>query len=302
MHHQPIYVEINIHAPIDDLWRSTQTPELHERWDLRFTSIEYLPRPDETEPQRFLYTTRIGFGLKISGEGESVGTYDNSNGERTSALKFGSSDSKSLIRAGSGYWQYIPTNDGVKFLTWYDYKTRFGRPGQLFDRFIFRPLLGWATAWSFDRLRLWLEKGLAPEVSLRLSLIHTIARLTLAFIWIYQGIFPKLLFKNSGELAILAGSGLFAGYEPLVLTLIGWAEFLFGVLFVLLWRWPSFFIGTIILMVILASGAAISQPGLLVAPFNPITLNIALIGLSLTGLWSTQDIPKAENCLRKPRD
>jgi hypothetical protein len=302
MKDQPIYVEINIHSPMDDLWRLTQTPELHERWDLRFTGIEYLPRPDETEPQRFLYTTRIGFGLKISGEGASVGAHDKSNGERTSALKFGSSDPKSLIREGSGYWQYIPTDNGIKFLTWYDYKTRLGRPGQLFDALVFRPLIGWATAWSFDRLRLWLEKGIAPEVSLRHSLIHATARIVLAFIWIYQGLFPKLLFKDSGELAILAGSGLFNGYEWLVLTLIGWAEILFGVLFVLLWRWPSLFSGTILLMVILAIGAAMSQPDLLVAPFNPITLNIALIGLSLTGLWSTQDIPKAENCLRKPRD
>ena len=47
---------------MDDLWRLTQTPELHRRWDLRFTDIEYLPRPDEAEPQRFLYATRIGFG------------------------------------------------------------------------------------------------------------------------------------------------------------------------------------------------------------------------------------------------
>jgi hypothetical protein len=301
MNSQPIYVEIQICAPMDDLWRLTQTPDLHQRWDLRFTGIEYLPRPDENEPQRFLYTTRIGFGLKIYGEGESVGSHSKSSGERTSALKFGSSDPKSLIRAGSGYWQYIPGDHDITFLTWYDYQTRFGLLGRWFDGLIFRPLLGWATAWSFDRLRLWLEQGITPEVSLRYSLIHLTARLVLAFIWMYQGLLPKLLFKDSGELAILAGSGLFTGYESLGLSVIGLAEIVFGLLFLFLWRGSGLFIWNIIFLAGLTLGALISQPGLFVAPFNPTTLNIAVIGLSLIGLWSAKDLPGAHNCLRRPR-
>jgi hypothetical protein len=69
-----IYVEILINADVNEIWRRTQVPDLHEQWDLRFTKIEYLPRLSEAEPQRFLYSTRIGFGLKIKGEGESTGT------------------------------------------------------------------------------------------------------------------------------------------------------------------------------------------------------------------------------------
>jgi hypothetical protein len=53
---------------MDALWSHTQTSGLHERWDLRFSRIEYLPRNDESEPQRFQYATRIGFGLEVSGE------------------------------------------------------------------------------------------------------------------------------------------------------------------------------------------------------------------------------------------
>ena len=48
-----IYVEILIRAPMDALWSHTQTPALHERWDLRFSRIDYLPRNGESEPQRF---------------------------------------------------------------------------------------------------------------------------------------------------------------------------------------------------------------------------------------------------------
>ncbi len=101
-----IYVEILIRAPM--------TPELHERWDLRFSEIAYVPRSIETEPQRFRYATRIGFGLEVAGEGESVGQRDLANGSRSSALKFSSADRRSIIREGSGYWKYIPTADGIR--------------------------------------------------------------------------------------------------------------------------------------------------------------------------------------------
>src|SRR5947208_2493059 len=198
---------------MDELWEKTQNPQLHQRWDLRFTQIEYLPRQGE-ETQGFLYRTRVGFGLKIDGQGESVGERDGDGGSRTSSLKFWSEDSKSLIKAGSGYWKYVPkegnggraTTPGhptIRFFTWYDYETRLGTLGKLIDRFLFRPLLGWATAWSFDRLRLWIEKGISPEVSRDRALVYLAARGTMAFIWFYHGLVPKLLYHDKIELDLL---------------------------------------------------------------------------------------------------
>jgi hypothetical protein len=160
-----IYVEIHIRAPLERVWDATQDPAVHQRWDLRFTRIEYLPR-EGGEPQRFLYATRIGGGFEIRGTGSSVGEKTAPDGSRTSALTFGSDDRRSLIREGSGYWRYVPTADGTRFLTRYDYETRYGVLGRALDAF-FRPLLGWATAWSFDRLRLWLEDGVTPEAARR---------------------------------------------------------------------------------------------------------------------------------------
>jgi hypothetical protein len=171
MEHSGIYVETLIRGSIAELWEKTQQPHLHQRWDLRFSTIDYLPRTSEAEPQRFLYTTRLGLGLSIAGGGESTGTRDVS-GERTSALKFWSDDPKSLIRTGSGYWRYVPGDEGIRFFTWYDYETRFGRLGELIDRWLFRPAIGWATAWSFDRLRLWIEKRLSPETARNRALLH----------------------------------------------------------------------------------------------------------------------------------
>lgn len=161
-----LYVETLIRAEVDDLWRCTQEPGQHQRWDLRFTRIEYLPRAAGDGGQRFSYSVSLLPGLRVDGTGVCAGERARPDGTRTSVLRFGSGHRLSLIRAGTGYWRYVPTPAGVRFLTGYDYRPGWGRPGMLADR-LFRPAMGWATAWSFDRLRIWLEDGMPPERSLR---------------------------------------------------------------------------------------------------------------------------------------
>ena len=106
-----------------------------------------------------------------------------------------------------------PTDDGIRFLTSYDYRVRFGALGRAFDALCFRPLLGWATAWSFDRLRLWAEKGVAPSVSLERGLLHVLARTVVGFVWLYQGAIPKLIFRHADELAMIRRAGVPSGSE-----------------------------------------------------------------------------------------
>ena len=205
-----IYVETRIRGAIDDLWERTQSPNLHSQWDLRFSAIHYLPRPNPAHAQRFQYVTRIGFGLRVHGVGETVGERETGNGRRTSALKFWSDDPKSPIAVGSGYWQYLPTGHDVCFLTWYDYQTRFGFAGRIFDRLMFRPLLGWATAWSFDRLRLWIEQDIEPKTALQSSVAHGLARTGMAclascIVWIRFQRRSPLLVRGVTLAAILVG-------------------------------------------------------------------------------------------------
>lgn len=289
-----IYVEIPICADVDEIWRRTQVPELHQLWDLRFTAIKYLPKHSEDEPQQFLYSTRIGFGLSINGEGESTGTRATATGLRTSALKFWSSSPLSLIKEGSGYWHYVPGANRTRFLTWYDYRTRFGAPGRLIDRVLFRPLIGWATAWSFDRLRLWIERGIAPQTSFRMALIHAFARSGIAFIWFWQGLVPKMLFPSADERALLGAAGLpFAS-----LLWIGILELAFAALTITLWRWRALFVCNALIMIAALIGVAVSSPSYLVAAFNPVTLNVAMIFLSVIGYFSSADLPSASRCLR----
>ncbi|OLT06581.1 hypothetical protein BJF90_16045 [Pseudonocardia sp. CNS-004] len=52
----------------------------------------------------------------------------------------------------------------------------WGRVGRLVDRLTFRPLMAWGTRWSFDRLRLWCERDITPERSLRNGLAEAAAR------------------------------------------------------------------------------------------------------------------------------
>lgn len=293
-----IYVETCIQGSLDELWAKTQDPEFHKRWDARFTSITYLPRADESEPQRFLYSTRIGLGLSVDGEGETVGSRDDNGGRRTSSLRFWSDDSKSLIREGAGYWQYIPVDGGVRFITGYDYQTRFSSIGHVFDRFVFRPLMGWATAWSFDRLRLWIEKGIDPAVSMQRSIIHILSRLTVALVWLYQGLVPKLIARHADELKMLGDAGITEAAAPTVLVIVGSVEVLLAATVLLFFqrRWPL--VITVLLMLLATLAVAINSPQFLLAAFNPVSLNLLLATVSLIGLLVMKDLPSARRCLR----
>ena len=295
---RPIYVERLIAAPMETLWNATQKPDVHERWDIRFTEIRYLPRTRETEPQRFLYATRIGFGLRIEGEGESVGQSDR-NGDRTSALRFWSDDRKSLIRTGSGYWRYVPTDAGVRFITQYHYETRFGVAGRALD-LAFRPLLGWATAWSFDRLRLWLERGAEPAATLERSLVHWIGRGTLAFIWLFHGIVPKLL-APAGEIDLVTRTGIPSPLAPSLVLAAAAFEIALGVGILVLRDVRPLLALSSVLAIGLAVVTSARMPELVVAPFQPITLGAAMVGLALVAVAADRDLPRARRCLRKPR-
>ncbi|GAA1494446.1 SRPBCC family protein [Curtobacterium herbarum] len=152
-----IYVETVIDADVDAVWAATQDPRQHVRWDVRFSEI--VPEPAEPDGSaRFTYVRRSAVH-DVHGTGISLGERRRDDGTRTSALRFATRDRLSPIRTGRGYWRYVPTDDGrTRFVTGYDYDSRWG-PLDL----VVRPLLGWATAWSFDRLRIWLEGGAEPE-------------------------------------------------------------------------------------------------------------------------------------------
>jgi hypothetical protein len=288
----PIFVETLIRAPLDELWAATQEPSLHARWDLRFSDIDYLPKASDDAPQQFRYRTRIGFGLGIAGEGESVGERSLVDGSRTSALKFWSADAKSLIREGSGFWKYEPAGEAIRFFTVYDYRTRFGIAGRIVDRIVFRPVMAWATAWSFDRLRLWLEEGVRPADAMRLAIANAMAQASLAVIWIYQGLVPKLLVNDSGELALTIAT-IGAPHAHAALLAAGIGEIAIGAALLVFRRSRALLLASAAGVLALTIAGIVNTPSIAIAPFNAVTLTLGMLALTAISLATLGSAPTA---------
>ncbi|MEX0777582.1 MAG: DoxX-like family protein [Phycisphaeraceae bacterium] len=280
-----------------NLYRLTQTPHEHRRWDLRFSEITYLPRKNDTEPQRFRYATRIGFGMSVQGWGQTVGH----PGRRGSSLKFGSEDRKSLIREGSGCWIYDTAPDGghVALSTVYDYHVRFGWLGRTIDAVVFRPLMIGATRWSFDRLRLWIERDVSPEVLLRLWMVKVVARVVLGLIWIIEGIVPKLLFVAPGEVDVVARSGLYWPTPMLFLHGLGVIEVLGGLW--LLWGKAErvAVASATAAMALLVAMVVLTEPSCLIDPMGGIRKCLALLPCAMVVWVLSPMTPRADRAARK---
>ncbi|MGV4983934.1 hypothetical protein ACVB8X_02475 [Streptomyces sp. NRAIS4] len=170
-----LYRETHVRADLDELWAYTQDPVMRLRWDLRFSAIDPLPGV-EGEPRRFRCAWRVLPFLTVPGTGVAAGERDRPDGTRVCAVRFSSPHPLSPIAEACAYWRYVPDAHGVRLVTGYDYRPRGGAFGAVADRLLLRPLTGWATGWSFDRLRLWLERGVTPERALVNWLIELAVR------------------------------------------------------------------------------------------------------------------------------
>jgi hypothetical protein len=142
---------------------------------------------------------------------------------------------------------------------------------------------------------LWAEAEQVPETSMRLATIHAVARTTIAVVWVWHGLVPKLLLRNFDERAMLGQAGV-----PLVwLPWIGAAEIAFGVLMLCMWNRRPMLIVNAVLMALSTVVVAVCSPAYLGAAFNPVTLNLAVLALSVVGWLAAWNLPSARRCLRK---
>ena len=299
MEKKPIYVEIEIDSDIDRVWEASQNPNMHSQWDLRFSSITYLPKKDD-EPQMFTYKRNVPPLFTVEGWGNSTGTFNKEDGTRSSSLHFGTDQWFSPIKEGRGYWKYEPQQRGTTFLTQYDYEANFGSFGKFFDALVFRPIIGWGTALSFDVLKRWLEKGESPHSQYFRFFTTYGLTILFAFIWFYHGLIPKIIGKHPEEKRMLANALPFD--EPQIVAMligIGVAELLFGALWLVLRRKKLLFAMQLALFPLLTVAAIVTAPEAVSHPFNPVTFNLSLFALSLIGYFSSNDIPTAKSCKRK---
>lgn len=113
--------------------------------------------------------------------------------------------------------------------------------------------------------------------------VARVVRWTLAFVFVYHGVAPKLLTRDPDELAMLAGLGVPADRAPTLLAAIGVAEVAWGLAFLALPRSGSLLLATSFTMVTVLAGVAATSPRYLTSAFNPVTLNLSVAALALVG-------------------
>lgn len=109
-------------------------------------------------------------------------------------------------------------------------------------------------------------------------------QITLALLWIYQGLVPKLLFQSSTEIQIWQSMGFDIQLVQIGVIMSGIMEILFGAAF-LVWRKSVLMhqlnilglTGLLMLIVLL-------NPEQLTTAFNPVVMNIAMISLSIVAI------------------
>lgn len=291
-----IYVETPVRTTLETALHFTQSPRLLTQWDLRFTSIDYLLRSDPDLPQRFHYSRRTRLGVRFNGEGEIKDLVRHADDVWSYTVRFWSVNGKSFIRSGTSNWHYSVAGEQVYLGTDLDYDVRHGFIGELTDRLVMRPLLGWATAWSFDCLRLWLEEGIPPAVSFGRYVGHAVGNCTVAAIWLYQALIIAL-FAMRGPTDMPAMLQPLAANATVLLAGLAIASALFGVLFVFLGSRVLHTVNVALVLFALVVTLLLA-PGLFLQFFNPVVWAAAMIAISTMTLLNAENIVQARRCRR----
>lgn len=114
--------------------------------------------------------------------------------------------------------------------------------------------------------------------------VHVIARSTLAFVWIYQGIVPKILRPDTGELEIFRSTGVYPGDSLTGVMALGGAQALLGAFHLVAWKSKAALWTGLAVLVVLGGGALIRRPDLFILPFNPTTLILMMVALTAIDL------------------
>jgi hypothetical protein len=128
---------------------------------------------------------------------------------------------------------------------------------------------------------------------MRHMLVHAVARLSLAFIFAYHGLVPKLIANDADELAMLRNAGIPPELTGTAMIVLGLAELLFAAGLLVYWRRKEPVIIALVMMFIATIGVALTSPRYLVAAFNPVSLNLAIMCLATIDLLVLDDVPSA---------
>jgi uncharacterized membrane protein YphA (DoxX/SURF4 family) len=115
-----------------------------------------------------------------------------------------------------------------------------------------------------------------PQNAHVLQTVKRVARISLGFIWLYQGIVPKLFMRVPLEHDIVERTGLYLISPQSTMAAIGIVEILFG-----LWLLSGYLdrlacIITALFLLVLSILVIIEEPSLLIGPFGGLIKNVGL--------------------------
>ncbi|MCX5468287.1 DoxX-like family protein [Acinetobacter nematophilus] len=115
--------------------------------------------------------------------------------------------------------------------------------------------------------------------------------ITLAVLWIYQGLVPKVIFKGIEEQQFWQFTGIQFLSIPRLIELSGIGEIIFGVLFLIFRQSKILHYLNIVAMLFFIVVVAVVYPHYFVQGFNPFIMNTAMTALSIVAL-QLLNIPK----------
>ncbi len=118
-----------------------------------------------------------------------------------------------------------------------------------------------------------------------------LCRAALAFSWVYQGAVPKIACQSRGEIELLGHIIPLYQWVCEAVFWMGIAEILFGLLLFVASRAWVFWLNIIVLSGLLLF-VALFEPAMFALPFNPLTLNVSLIALSLVALLELKKLKR----------
>ncbi|HET7461346.1 MAG TPA: DoxX-like family protein [Longimicrobium sp.] len=117
----------------------------------------------------------------------------------------------------------------------------------------------------------------------RLPAMHAVARVTLAAVYLWHGLVPKLLFHHPDEPALLRDAGLSAASAARTVEIVGVVEVGFALFLLVAWRVRALFLLSTLAMVVVTPGIMIHSPRFIPAAFTPVTFNLCVAALGVVG-------------------
>lgn len=109
-------------------------------------------------------------------------------------------------------------------------------------------------------------------------------QITLAMLWIYQGLVPKVIYKVIEEQLFWEFTGIQFLSIPSLIQLSGVGEIIFGILFLIFRQSKVLHYLNILAMLFFIVVVAVVYPHYFVQGFNPFIMNTAMAALSIVAL------------------